>query len=151
MNANDSDARRNGVCWGVSHGPACELEGLSSAVPSCPREDTARGYEFAKGQYLNCRSQKIVTNVNTLIVSRARRFVWAQDGSQTFIAEKMSTELEPTPLFPNLGQSPRQVQPTKGSAAARSPAGRRSVKLCANCFVSARQPVSLVSCRVVVP
>jgi uncharacterized protein DUF4238 len=49
--------------------------------------------------------RKIVTDVNNFIVTRARRFVWAQDGSQEqFIAEKMSTKLERKPLFPKIGR-----------------------------------------------
>jgi hypothetical protein len=36
-------------------------------------------------------------------VSRARRFVWAEDTSQQhFIENTMSTKLEPTPLLPNI-------------------------------------------------
>jgi hypothetical protein len=47
--------------------------------------------------------RKVVSEVNTYVVSRARRFVWAQDRSQDrFIANKMGTNLEPTPLFPNI-------------------------------------------------
>jgi Protein of unknown function (DUF4238) len=58
--------------------------------------------------------QKIVADVNTFVVTRARRFVWAQDGSQEpFIAEKMSTKLEPTPLLPNIGH---YKSPARGPA-----------------------------------
>jgi hypothetical protein len=49
--------------------------------------------------------EDLVRHVNLYIVSRARRFVWAQDASQErFIANRMSTALEPTPLFPNIGR-----------------------------------------------
>jgi hypothetical protein len=45
--------------------------------------------------------QRKMTNV----VSRARRFVWAQDISQQrFVENRISTKLEPTPLFPNIGR-----------------------------------------------
>lgn len=44
-------------------------------------------------------------DVNIFIVTRARRFVWAQDDlHEPFIADKMSTKLEPTPLLPNIGK-----------------------------------------------
>jgi hypothetical protein len=50
------------------------------------------------------RPDRIVADVNTFVVTRARRFVWARDGSyEAFIAEKMSTKLEPAPLLPNIG------------------------------------------------
>ena len=48
--------------------------------------------------------RKVVSEVSTHVVSRARRFVWAKDRSQDrFIANKIGTNLEPTPLFPNIG------------------------------------------------
>jgi hypothetical protein len=46
---------------------------------------------------------EIADQVNTHVVCRARRFVWAQDMSQqSFIASRMSSQLEPTPLLPNI-------------------------------------------------
>jgi hypothetical protein len=46
---------------------------------------------------------KIASEANTYVVSRARRFVWAQDASQErFVEDRMSTNLEPTPLLPNI-------------------------------------------------
>jgi hypothetical protein len=49
--------------------------------------------------------RKLVHHVNTFVVSRARRFVWAHDASQErFIANHISTKLEPTPLLPNIGR-----------------------------------------------
>ena len=47
----------------------------------------------------------IVHNSNRLLVGRARRFVWAQDQSQSIfiVAKHMSQRMEPTPLFPNIG------------------------------------------------
>jgi hypothetical protein len=51
--------------------------------------------------------KKLVSDSNALIVSRARRFVWSQDRSQVrFIGNRMSTEMEPTPLFPGVGYYP---------------------------------------------
>jgi Protein of unknown function (DUF4238) len=51
--------------------------------------------------------REMVQRVNTPVVGRARRFVWAQDESQTrFIQNRMSKNLEPTPLFPGVGQYP---------------------------------------------
>jgi hypothetical protein len=50
------------------------------------------------------KQREIVSHVNTHLVTRARRFVWAADQSQTpFIQKRMSTRLEPTPFFPSLG------------------------------------------------
>jgi hypothetical protein len=50
------------------------------------------------------KPREIVGHVNTHLVTRARRFVWAIDQSQTpFIQKHMSTKLEPTPFFPNVG------------------------------------------------
>ena len=41
--------------------------------------------------------------MNRLLVTRARRFVWADDQAQKlFVQKHMSTKLEPTPFFPNL-------------------------------------------------
>jgi hypothetical protein len=48
---------------------------------------------------------KLACDANTFVVGRARRFVWAQDTSQErFIANRMSTKMEPTPLLPNIGR-----------------------------------------------
>jgi Protein of unknown function (DUF4238) len=49
----------------------------------------------------------LVQNINEFVVGRARRFVWASDESQTrFIENHMSKKMEPTPLFPGIGQYP---------------------------------------------
>jgi hypothetical protein len=46
----------------------------------------------------------VVAALNGHVVSRARRFVYASDESQgRFIENRMSTSLEPTPLFPGFG------------------------------------------------
>lgn len=53
------------------------------------------------------KPREIVRRVNQTIVGRARRFVWAQDKSQTpFIQKHMSKNMERTPLFPGIGQYP---------------------------------------------
>jgi hypothetical protein len=61
---------------------------------------------------------EVASFVNTYVVSRARRFVWAQDDSQQrFIGEKMSTNLESTPLLPNIDRYPPAVLLLPGLAA----------------------------------
>jgi hypothetical protein len=51
--------------------------------------------------------RELVHNHNRFSVGRARRFVWAHDESQSAFVEKhMSTNLEPTPLFPGIGYHP---------------------------------------------
>jgi Protein of unknown function (DUF4238) len=51
--------------------------------------------------------QEIVEHVNVHLAARARRFVWSVDQSQTsFVQLHMSTNLEPTPFFPTLGDYP---------------------------------------------
>jgi hypothetical protein len=56
----------------------------------------------------------LARSINRYVVSRARKFVWATDeSSHRFIANHMSTKLEPTPLFPNVGRydTPRATGP----------------------------------------
>jgi hypothetical protein len=49
------------------------------------------------------KPEGIVRHVNLFVTSRARKFVWAGDESQTdFIRDHMSTAMEATPFFPNL-------------------------------------------------
>jgi hypothetical protein len=49
----------------------------------------------------------IATKVNTFVVERARRYVWSDTDSQTtFIKRRMSTKLEPTPIFGDLDAYP---------------------------------------------
>lgn len=53
------------------------------------------------------KPKALVQDFNKFIVSRARKFVWASDRSQTYFIEKyMSKALEPTPFFPTLGNYP---------------------------------------------
>jgi hypothetical protein len=50
------------------------------------------------------KPRALVHSINKNVVSRARRFVWAADeSSHRFIANHMSKNMEPTPLFPNVG------------------------------------------------
>jgi Protein of unknown function (DUF4238) len=54
-------------------------------------------------------ARELVHKLNTYVVGRARKFVWAHDQSQTaFIEKHMSKRMEPTPLFPNIGYYPGQ-------------------------------------------
>jgi hypothetical protein len=51
----------------------------------------------------------IVHHSNRHLVGRARRFVWANDQSQTSFVEKhMSKRMEAVPLFPGIGRYPAQ-------------------------------------------
>jgi hypothetical protein len=60
------------------------------------------------------KPREIVGHVNTHLVTRARRFVWATTQSQTpFIKKHMSTQLEPTPFFPNVGNHYDTAPPIK--------------------------------------
>lgn len=80
-----------------------ERNGVLS-IPLSPTKVFANdGATFNK---LRCATaEELVRNINTYVVARARRFVWAQDGSQKgFVDDRMSTKLEPTPLFPNISQ-----------------------------------------------
>ena len=46
---------------------------------------------------------KIVADVNNFTVTRARRFVWTSGSLQEqYVAERMSTKMEPIPLLPNI-------------------------------------------------
>jgi hypothetical protein len=50
------------------------------------------------------KQTEIARNGNKYAVSRARKYVWAQDEKQTrFIRNNMSTRIEPIPLFPGIG------------------------------------------------
>ena len=56
-------------------------------------------------------ARDLVHNSNRFIVGRARYFAWAHDESQaSFIAKHMSKRMEPTPLFPNIGYYPAELQ-----------------------------------------
>jgi hypothetical protein len=50
------------------------------------------------------KPEQIVRAANKDVVTRSRKYVWAHDESQTrFIQNNMSKNMEPTPLFPNIG------------------------------------------------
>jgi hypothetical protein len=54
--------------------------------------------EFSKGN-----PSQVVERVNEIIVSRARRYVYArEDWQKDFIKKTMSTKMEPAPLFKDL-------------------------------------------------
>ncbi len=81
-----------------------EPNGLISMPISPTKLFVAANEEATFDKTRRAPPRKIVRGVNTYVVSRARRFVWVQDGSQErFIANNMGTNLEPTPLFPNIG------------------------------------------------
>jgi hypothetical protein len=62
-------------------------------------------------------AREIVEQVNIQLTSRARRFVWSCDQSQTtFVQQYMSTRLEQTPFFPNIADYPDTV-PSSGEIA----------------------------------
>jgi hypothetical protein len=53
------------------------------------------------------QAKDIIQQVNAITVARARRYVYAHDESQTrFVANRMSTQLEKTPLMPELAKYP---------------------------------------------
>lgn len=64
------------------------------------------------------KPREIVGHVNAHLVTRARRFVWAADQSQTpFVQTNMSTKLESTPFFPNLANYSDTASPIKTRSA----------------------------------
>jgi hypothetical protein len=65
--------------------------------------------EFSKG-----KPTEVVERVNKIIVSRARKYVYARDDWQKdFIKKTMSTNMEPTPLFKDLDRyEPETVIPS---------------------------------------
>lgn len=51
----------------------------------------------------------LARGVNTFVIGRARLYVWAADEAlQTLVEAKMSTDMEPLPLFPNIDKYPAQ-------------------------------------------
>lgn len=114
--------RVNGMCWAVLDVSASPLRLLTSdrpvelfhfnvprgiiSLPISPTQlfaavNDPRVFERLR----NVKPRRIVTDVNRLLVTRARRFVWADDQAQKlFVQKHMSTKLEPTPFFPNLSK-----------------------------------------------
>jgi hypothetical protein len=92
------------------------------SIPISPTKLFIAVNERATGdRILRANPCTLARDINTYVVSRARRFVWAYDASQErFIDNKMSTELEPTPLLPNIGRyeplSPSAPLPGCGDA-----------------------------------
>jgi hypothetical protein len=75
-----------------------------------------RWLDYLKGR----RPREIVGPVNKQTVERARRYVWAQNGSQeAFIRKYMGKKGEPLSLFPNLGKYPAST-PYHGVANSRT-------------------------------
>jgi hypothetical protein len=63
--------------------------------------------------------EKLVSDVNAFVASRAKRFVWTQEASQErFVEYTMSTKLEPTPLLPDIDR----YEPSEPSASLPDPA-----------------------------
>jgi hypothetical protein len=90
-----------------------KLKDLSGSI-MMPISPTKLFVAVNDGQWLHrlraVRPRDIVARANRQTVERARRFVWAEDSSQTsFIEKHMSKKLEPLPRFPNLGRYPASV------------------------------------------
>jgi hypothetical protein len=114
----------NGLAWGVFDVSRSSRRFLTSDRPvqlhkyknddgfiSLPISPTklfvAANHATTLQAILKAKPAKIVTEVNAFVVGRARRFVWAADESQErFIENRMSQNLEPTPLFPTLTNRP---------------------------------------------
>jgi hypothetical protein len=90
-----------------------EPNGLVS-IPISPTKLFVAANDEATFDKLRTNPGELVSHVNTYVVSRARRFVWAQDRSQErFVENRMSTKPEPTPLLPNIDRyEPSQVSPS---------------------------------------
>jgi hypothetical protein len=94
-----------------------EPNGLVSIPISPTKLFVAANDEATFDKLRRASPRKLVCDVNTYVVSCARRFVWAQDRSQErFIENRISTKLEPTPLLPNIGryQPPPPSTPLSG-------------------------------------
>jgi hypothetical protein len=74
------------------------------SIPISPTTIFAAANDAATFDKLRAANpNKIVAHVNDFTVTRARRFVWACGSSQEqYVAERMSTKLEPKPLLPNI-------------------------------------------------
>jgi hypothetical protein len=65
-----------------------------------------KSFEIVRAQ----RPLDLVRSVNDFVVGRARLYVWARDKAMApFIQAKMSTNLEPLPLFPDIDKHPAQA------------------------------------------
>lgn len=80
-----------------------EPRGILSIPTSPTKVFVAANDESTFDKLRKTTPEELVRQINTFVVSRARRFVWAQDESQErFIDNRMSTKMEPTPLLPNI-------------------------------------------------
>ena len=95
-----------------------EPNGILS-IPISPTKMFVAVNERATGEKIfRANPRDLARHVNTYIVSRARRFVWASDTSQErFIANNMSKKLEPTSLLRNIAH----YQPPPPSASLPKP------------------------------
>jgi hypothetical protein len=73
------------------------------------------------------KEREIVRLVNTRNVTRARRFVWATDQLQkVFIKKHMSSRIEATPFFPNLGSASVSELQSRGALSTETVRSPRS-------------------------
>ena len=89
------------------------------SIPISPTKLFIAVNERATGDRIfRANPRTLARDINTYVVSRARRFVWACDTSQERFIHRMSTKLEPTPLLPNIGR----YEPLSPSAPLPGPA-----------------------------
>ncbi len=82
-----------------------EPDGLISMPASPTKLFVAANQSSTFDKLRRTEAHKVVCEVNKFVVSRARQFVWANDQSQErFVENRMSTAMESTPLFPNVGR-----------------------------------------------
>ncbi|MCK1455198.1 DUF4238 domain-containing protein [Bradyrhizobium sp. 35] len=114
----------NQMHWGVLDAPASAGRILTSDRPVCidklARPDGVIFLPISPTKlFLAANDEKslklvaaqkpldMVERVNRFVAGRARRFVWADSEAQeNFVGATMSTEMEPLPLFPNIGKYP---------------------------------------------
>lgn len=118
-------AHLNGMRWAIFDVSAAQLSFLLSdrpvtfyrlrepdgyvALPIGPKKlFVGANHQNTINTLRRIKPDQLVRNSNLYLVKRARRYVWARSESQSdFIKKYMSTEMEPTPLFPNLGAYPQ--------------------------------------------
>jgi hypothetical protein len=93
-----------------------EANGVISIPISPDKVFVAANSRDVLDQIARAKPRRLATSLNRYVVSRARRYVWSRDHSlKTFIAAKMSTAMEQTPLFPSLAsgvETPPSLQVT---------------------------------------
>lgn len=122
-------ARINNMIWGVRNLSEAKHTLLTSdwpadlilakgmlSLPVGPRSlFVAATSEHVMRQLREADPNKIVVETNKYVVSRARRYVYACDHSQTSFVEKyMSKAMDPQPIWPALGQSHREDAAREG-------------------------------------